>query len=144
MLLSIAITIFLVLSVIAFRYWVMGQLLRLLPDENETHSHFFRSLTVLILLFCAHIVEILYFAAGFYISSTWLKLGSLGDTIGNEFMDYFYHSAVTYSSLGMSEIPSGHLRFMTALESLTGIIILTWSATFFYSVMGRSKRPESP
>ena len=142
MLLSIVLTVFLVLTVVAFRYWVMSQLLRLLPDEDEVHSHFFRSLTVLILLVCAHVVEILSFAAGFYAASDWLDLGSLGDSIGNEFMDFFYHSAVTYSSLGMSEIPTGHLRFMTALESLTGIIILTWSATFFYSVMGRNRRPN--
>ncbi len=144
MLSSIAITVFLVLTVIAFRYWVMSQLLQLLPDESEAHPRFFRSLTVLILLFSAHIAEILYFAAGFYISSNWLELGSLGDSIGKEFMNFFYHSAVTYSSLGMSEIPSGHLRFMTALESLTGIIILTWSATFFYSVMERGKKPKCP
>ncbi len=55
-------------------------------------------------------------------------------------MDYFYHSAVSYSTLGLSEVPEGHLKIMTALESLTGIMLLTWSATFFYSVMGRNPK----
>jgi hypothetical protein len=123
-----------------FRYWVMVQLLQLMPEKDGGGSSFLRSLTVLILLFFAHVLEILYFAAGLYYSSTLLKLGSLGNMIGNNFMDYFYHSAVTYSSLGMSELPSGHLRFMTALESLTGIIILTWSATFFYGVIGQNTK----
>ena len=128
------------LTVITFRYWVMAQLVKLLPDEDVQHSHFLRSLLVLVLLVSAHVVEILWFAGGFYISSHWLQLGKLGPSVGNEFMDFFYHSAVTYSSLGLSEIPTGHLRFMTAMESLTGIIILTWSATFFYSVLGRDRK----
>ncbi|HAV12053.1 MAG TPA: two pore domain potassium channel family protein [Opitutae bacterium] len=127
------------LTVITFRYWVMGRLKDMLPDEDVPHSHFLQSTLVLILLVCAHVVEILWFAGGFYISAHWLQLGELGPSVGNAFMDFFYHSAVTYSSLGLSEIPSGHLRFMTAMESLTGIIILTWSATFFYSVMGRQR-----
>lgn len=143
MLTSIFITVFLMLTVITFRYWVMGQLTKLLPDADVPHSHFFRSISVLILLVCAHVAEILWFAAGFYLSTHWLQLGALGPALGNEFMDFFYHSAVTYSSLGLSEIPSGHLRFMTAMESLTGIIILTWSATFFYSVLGRDRRPKN-
>jgi hypothetical protein len=140
MFISIFITVFLILSAITFRYWVMSQLVRLLPHKEKAHSHFFRSLSVLILLVCAHVIEIIWFAGGFYLSSKYLQLGELGTSVGNEFMDYFYHSAVTYSSLGLSEIPIGHLRFMTAMESLTGIIILTWSATFFYSVLGHTRR----
>jgi hypothetical protein len=142
MLFSILITLFLMLTVITFRYWVISQLIRLLPDKDKPHSHFRRSLSVLILLVSAHVAEIIWFAGGFYLSSRWLQLGELGESVGNEFMDFFYHSAVTYSSLGLSEMPTGHLRFMTAMESLTGIIILTWSATFFYSVMDRSRRPD--
>ena len=140
MLTSIFITVFLMLTVITFRYWVMGQLIKLLPEEDVPHSHFLRSTSVLILLVSAHVAEILWFAGGFYVSAHWLQLGELGPSVGNAFMDFFYHSAVTYSSLGLSDMPVGHLRLMTAMESLTGIIILTWSATFFYSVLGRDRK----
>ena len=132
------------LTVITFRFWLTCRLVNRLPEKGEAQPHFFNSFLTLTLLVCAHILEIIWFAGGFYISSKWLDLGELNSSVGNQFRDYFFHSAVTYSSLGMSEIPTGHLRFMTAMESLTGIIILTWSATFFYSVMDRNRRPKFP
>lgn len=125
------------LSTIAFHYWTLGQLLRCLPPKDEPHSHFLRSFSVLIILVAAHVVEILWFALGLYSAGEKLDLGRLTGFSGNGFMDYFYHSAATYTTLGLSQVPTDHLRFITAMEALTGIIILTWSATFFYSVMGR-------
>lgn len=102
--------------------------------------HFFRSLWVLLLLVAGHVVQVVWFAAGYFVAVHFFQLGHLSSAFSGAFSDYFYHSAVTYSTLGLSEIPSGHLRFITAIESLTRIIILTWSATFFYSVMGRGRK----
>lgn len=139
MFITIVITLFLVLSTISFRYWVLEQLTKMLPDKENDHCRFLQALKILILLFCSHVAEIIWFAVGLFVSAHWFHLGSLGKSLGHTFMDFFYHSAVTYSTLGVSSLPEGHLKFITAMESLTGIIILTWSATFFYSVMGHSR-----
>ncbi|MDQ8194895.1 ion channel [Coraliomargarita sp. SDUM461004] len=126
---------------VAFHYWSLGQLLNYLPSRDEQHQHFLRPVLVLLLLVSVHLVVIMGFAVGLYFLSLTSGAGQLEGGLEQNFMDFFYHSAVTYSTLGMSEMPQGHLKFMTALESLTGIILLTWSATFYYSVMGRG--PES-
>jgi hypothetical protein len=136
--LTLLISIGLMLVAIAFHYWCLGHLLRCLPEKHERHNHFMRSLIVLSLLVGVHLIEVVWFASGLFSAAEWLQLGALGDNTPGTFMNYFYHSAVTYSTLGLSSVPEGHLKFMTAFESLTGIILLTWSATFFYSVMGRA------
>jgi hypothetical protein len=143
MILSLLFSAILMVVAIAFHYWSIGQLFHCLPKQCDHHSHFLRSLSVLFLLVCVHLIEIIWFAGGLYVSSEWLRLGALGNNVDASFMNFFYHSAVTYSTLGLSAIPVGHLKFMTALESLTGIILLTWSATFFYSVMGRAPERKS-
>ncbi len=90
-----------------------------------------------------HVVIILCFASLLWFASQYLNLGNLNADGAIGIMDYFYHSAVSYSTLGVSEVPDGHLKVMTALESLTGIMLLTWSATFFYNVMGRNSKRQS-
>jgi len=131
-------------TTITFHYWILDFLIKLVPDPETDHSHFLRSLSLLLLLVVAHVLEILAFALG-YLAGVEL-LGWNPDAIGQNglltFIDFFYYSAVSYSTLGMASVPAGDLRFMTAMESLTGIIILTWSATFFYNVLGRSPSTE--
>lgn len=139
MLLTFALSIFIMVIAVAFHYWSLGRLLRCLPSHCDQRNHFLRSLLVLLLLVSVHLVVIVVFAVGLYLISLDSGLEHLEGGLGQRFMDFFYHSAVTYSTLGMSEMPQGHIKFMTALESLTGIILLTWSATFYYSVMGRER-----
>ncbi|NIQ12844.1 MAG: two pore domain potassium channel family protein, partial [Candidatus Dadabacteria bacterium] len=45
----------------------------------------------------------------------------------------------TYTSLGMGDIyPLGRpIRFLTGLESLTGLVLITWTASFLFIEMQR-------
>ncbi|EEB77646.1 hypothetical protein GPB2148_582 [marine gamma proteobacterium HTCC2148] len=53
-------------------------------------------------------------------------------------MDCVYFSFTTYTTLGMGDIePIGDLRYLTGLESLTGLVLITWSASFLYLEMTR-------
>lgn len=46
---------------------------------------------------------------------------------------------MTYTTLGLSEFsPTGHLKLLTGFEALLGFVMLTWSATFFYSISHRN------
>lgn len=45
-----------------------------MPD-NKDHSHFLRSVAVLLLLFAVHIVEILWFTGGLYFADVNLGFG---------------------------------------------------------------------
>ena len=53
-------------------------------------------------------------------------------------LDCVYFSFTTYTPLGTGDIePIGDLRFLTGLESLTGLVLITWTASFIYLEMTR-------
>ena len=116
MYLSIFITICLVVGAITFHYWVLGLLLGVVPNPETDHSHFLRSLSLLLMIVFSHVLEIVAFALGYLAGVRylgWSMPGFGGDQILS-FFDAFYHSATTYSTLGLSKVPSGEAGFMTA------------------------------
>ncbi|WP_269541651.1 ion channel [Cerasicoccus fimbriatus] len=140
MIAAIVLVIILIVFAIAFHYWALGALLKLLPDECGPNRHFLHAVGVLLLVMGIHVTIIFCFTIVFWSGTQYLNLGSLNVGGATSFMDYFYHSAVSYSTLGLSEVPEGHLKIMTAFESLAGIMLLTWSATFYYTVIGRNSK----
>jgi hypothetical protein len=47
-----------------------------------------------------------------------------------------YFSATVYSILGFGDIiPGGPLRLLVGIESVTGLLMITWSASFTYLEM---------
>ncbi len=82
----------------------------------------------------AHVFEVLTFAAG------WMLLVRSGvgelsepdlDVVG---MIYFSFS--TYTSLGYGDIvPIGNARILAGVESLAGLVLIAWTASFSYLEM---------
>jgi len=97
-----------------------------------------RVLAVLILLFTVHMSQIGVFAVAFLMADRWLNLGTfVGEPI-ETMLDYYYYSATTYTSLGIGDIvPNEHLRFLTGVEALIGLLLIAWSASFLYAMMNR-------
>jgi len=64
-----------------------------------------------------------------------------GYFVGNfegSLLDCAYFSFTSYTTLGFGDIvPIGDLRYLTGLESLTGLVLITWSASFLYLEMTR-------
>lgn len=49
-----------------------------------------------------------------------------------------YFSFSNYTTLGYGDlVPSGPLRFMAGMEGLTGLVLITWTASFMYLQMRR-------
>ena len=64
--------------------------------------------------------------------------GHLVGNVGQPAEDYFYYSAVTYTSLGFGDvIPVGPLRLLSAIEALTGLVLIAWTASFAFFLMQR-------
>jgi len=86
----------------------------------------------------AHAIEIWIFATAYYIMN---KSDSWGKLVGNfdgSLMDCGYFSFATYTTLGFGDIePLGNLRYLTGIESLTGLVLITWTASFLYYEMQR-------
>jgi hypothetical protein len=106
--------------------------------------HFLRHrnrLNVLVLgALLAHVVELSCFSAGYWLlSDVWDYGDLLGVDDTESVHDYWYFSFVCYTSLGFGDItPTGSLRFMTALETLTGLVLIAWTASFIFLEMQMS------
>lgn len=89
-------------------------------------------------LIVAHLLEIGLFAVAlFMLDANWgTEIGTLvgHDTTGVH--DWYYYSAMVYTTVGFGDItPSGPLRIFAACEALTGLVLITWSASFTFLVM---------
>ena len=93
-------------------------------------------------LLVAHVIEIFLFAAGFEMLEKFGHYGELSGKICEQPLDYCYFSFTSYTSLGFGDIvPSGWLRMMTGIETLTGLILIAWSASFLFMQMERHWEP---
>ncbi len=69
----------------------------------------------------------------------YLGLGSIAGHFKGTMLDYFYFSVTTYSTLGVGDLfPTGYVRMAAGMESLTGLVLIGWSASFTYLTMERS------
>jgi len=86
----------------------------------------------------AHAVEIWIFSVSYYLV---IRVDGWGDLIGNfdgSIMDCAYFSFTTFTTLGFGDIePIGNVRYLTGVESLTGLVLITWTASFLYFEMQR-------
>ena len=94
---------------------------------------------VLFMIFCIlmlHIAEVWIFGMTYYFL---LLEGNVGTLVGMEQVNVFdavYFSATVFSTLGFGDIaPTGAIRFMTGTQSITGLTLITWSASFTFIEM---------
>jgi hypothetical protein len=86
----------------------------------------------------AHLIEICVFGLGYYLSGYLTEDSVLIGYDSYHLKDYFYYSASVYSTLGFGDlVPTGGLRIMTGIESMTGLVLITWSASFTFLEMQR-------
>jgi hypothetical protein len=93
--------------------------------------------TMVLVALVGHLLEIWLFSIAI------LVVGSLSDRQFAEELqldgfDAFYYSAVSYTSMGAEPLHESSLRILTAIEALTGLILITWTASFIFIVMQRT------
>ncbi len=104
-------------------------------------THHFRSTRLGLLctmfgLLAAHVVEIWLFGLGYGLAIHW-QLGELTPGM-TDWFDAVYYSAMVYTTVGFGDlIPSGALRIVTSGEAVTGLSLITWSASFAFLQMQR-------
>lgn len=95
-----------------------------------------RILVVICTAFFAHLVEITLYAVGYLVLEQAIGTGHVAGMTGESFYDYFYYSIVTYTTLGIGDLyPREGLRILTGMESLIGLMMITWTASFTYLSM---------
>ncbi|WP_226665644.1 potassium channel family protein [Microbulbifer aggregans] len=136
MLLSVLINGFLVAFAVLIHHEVLNSLF-FLGHKLKVR----RNLGVLIGVFGAlvgHVVEIWMFAFGYYFMYNSPYFGTLTGNFSGTLIDCAYFSFTTYTSLGFGDVePHGALRFTAGLEALTGLVLITWTASFLFLKMQR-------
>jgi hypothetical protein len=95
-------------------------------------------LVIIAMVFVAHLVEIGLYTAAYFACHNWWALGGIhGDTEGG-IVDYFYFSITTFTTLGFGDVqPRGPVRLIAGFQSLNGLVLIGWSASFTYLSMER-------
>lgn len=136
MVVAVTLAVFLVLSTSLFHFgvlrWLSGSMSRISMPANA------RLLIIVLVSLVAHVLEVCLYAVAYFLGDHVLELGTLSGRSIVAPMDYLYFSIVTYTSLGLGDVfPTEHLRFITGIEALNGLILITWSGSFIYIAMGQ-------
>ena len=105
----------------------------------------YRLLVVIGVAFVAHIIEICLFSLGYWLMEFGWGLGAIVGPIEGDWMDFFYFSAASYTTLGMGDLlPTGEMRILASVESLAGLVLIGWSASFTYLAMAEFWNMHEP
>jgi hypothetical protein len=125
-----------VIAAVIIHYEFLYRLTLLLPKMKVKHR--FRILFGVAGALIAHALEVWIFAIAYYLMHRADGWGYLEGNFNGSLMDAVYFSFTIFTTLGFGDIqPHGDLRFLTGIESLTGLVLITWSASFIFVEMQR-------
>lgn len=134
MFITILITTFLTTLAVMIHYEALHLLSRQIKRLSIRPRY--RIVVVLLGALVAHIVEVYLFGAGYYLSVMQWGFGSFTGTAVSGFDDAVYFSFITYTSLGFGDVvPAGPARFLVGVESLLGLVLIAWTASYLYVQM---------
>lgn len=84
----------------------------------------------------AQMISIFIYAVVIYFMASWPGMGTLSGEIEASFLDHFYFSIMSYTTLGVGDVfPTGALRIVSGIEALNGFALIGWTASFAYTLM---------
>lgn len=132
---AVLISLGLVVATILIHY----EVLRLI-SFRLTHIHIAPRARILLVQGAAllsHLLQVSLYAAAY----SWLHgigHGRIHGAASFDFVDSFYFSASSYTSLGIGDLyPEGSLRLVSGIEALNGLVMIGWTASFTYLAMER-------
>ena len=121
---------------VMIHYEFLHQISLLMPKMHIRHR--FRIVLGVFFALLAHTAEIWIFGLAYFYMNEADDWGSLTGQFDGSLLDCVYYSFTCYTTLGTGDIvPLGDLRFLAGLESLTGLVLVTWTASFLYLEMTR-------
>tara|TARA_R110000782_G_scaffold115477_1_gene205524 strand:- start:304 stop:729 length:426 start_codon:yes stop_codon:yes gene_type:complete len=130
-----------VIVAVVTHYEFLFRLTQLLPKISIRHR--FRIVLGVCGALLAHAVEVWVFAIAYYFMHRTSGWGQLTGNFDGSLLDCVYFSFTTFTTLGFGDIePTGSLRFLTGIEGLTGLVLITWTASFLFVEMQRYWQPK--
>ena len=112
--------------------------LRLLSDRLPMPRIHHRRRIILLILFILllHVIQVWIFGLAYFVLLQFEGFGELRGADPNALVDYIYYSATVYSTVGFGDIyPVGAIRTITGTEGITGLTMITWSASYTFVEM---------
>lgn len=117
--------------------------LRRLPGQPRP-----RILVLILALLVLHSLSIWLYGAVYFAC---IQAGGFGriqplhpEVVAEGLLDFAYFSAVVYTTVGFGEIvPQGPLRALVGAEAVTGLTLITWSASFTFLEMQKYWRVDN-
>lgn len=133
LLLAVLLALTVVIGTAAAHY----QAIRLLDRYARRALHPYPALLVVIgALVTVHLVEIGAYAILFMLAGGPLGLGTFEGSSSASPMGFFYNAAEAYASLGYGDVyPTGDMRLIASIAPLNGILLLSWSGSFLFSLV---------
>lgn len=128
---------FVALSIcVLLHYEVLAGLTRLLRRMRLRARR--RMLVLIPCIMAAHAAEIWVFGITYAMLLRNPVYGAITGTAEVNLFDYVYFSGMVFSTVGFGDlVPVGHIRFLAGIEGLTGLVFITWSASFAFLEMQR-------
>lgn len=113
---------------------------RNLPKFGRTQH--VKVLYAILSVLALHIIEIWVFGIVLWLLLQWPACGQIVSAVPGSaapgLLDSVYFSAMTYSTVGFGDVlPVGPIRLLAGTESLIGLLLIGWSASFTYLEMER-------
>lgn len=122
--------------VVLIHYEFLYRFSKLIPKMKIKHR--FRIVAGVFGALIGHTIEIWIFAVVYYYLHQAEGWGHLTGNFDGSMSACVYYSFTSFTTLGVGDIePFGHIRFLSGLESLTGLVLITWTASFLYFEMQR-------
>ncbi|MCP4000597.1 MAG: two pore domain potassium channel family protein [Gammaproteobacteria bacterium] len=134
MLISYIVNTLIVAAAVGFHFEMLNWLSKKVPIMTINNRA--RVVVALLGAIFAHLIEIWLFAFAYYAIIYYDKMGALEGNFDGSLYDCFYFSITTYTTVGYGDIaPLGDVRLLAGLESLTGLVLITWTASFLFVEM---------
>jgi hypothetical protein len=126
----------LILATITIHYEALRAISGLIPKLSVPPRA--RILLVIGGVFIGHFLKIVLYAVVFAVMQNRFGLGAISGVLEGNPLDFLYLSISSYTTLGVGDVyPTGPLRLVAAIESLNGLVLIGWSASFTYLAMER-------
>ena len=124
------------LVVCALIHYEFLSALKVATDRIKLIPRRTKLLFVILGAMASHLLQIALFAAAYFLLRDKFDLGGFGGSFVDAFASFLYFSAETYTSLGLGDIcPMGAIRMLAGIEALTGLVMISWTASFSYLEM---------
>jgi hypothetical protein len=110
----------------------MSRLLNTIQRIDDRH----RIMALIFGILVLHSIEIGLFAAGYFMLLLNPIFGALVGLDELTFFECLYFSTISFTTLGFGElVPTDDIRFLSGVESLVGLVLIAWSASFTFLEM---------